>query len=126
MTATETSSLARTAPKVKRDDVAYLMNHRDAVIVLDLTSGTVYPSTSAAFESPTLLVLVTFDDVMAHAATAPKRDLLGRVTRIINLDLYALAARGEIPTAAEVEAVLAELAQLDAEILPFRASGGAA
>lgn len=111
------------APKVDRDAVAFVMHNPAAVIVLDLEDGRIYPDTARRgagdpFESPTLLVLVTHDDAMHHAKEA--RGNLARITRLLNLELYALAARGEIPTSAEVAAVLAELEQIDAEILQFR------
>jgi len=115
-----------TAPKVTRDDVDYVLANPAAVVVLDLTSGRVYPDagTGAAdpFDSPTLLVLVTYSDAAHHfGEVAGQRDALGKATKAINRELYALDARGEIPTAEELEHVLAELAQVDAEILPFRA-----
>lgn len=112
------------APRLNRDDVAYLIATPAAVAVLDLTDGRVYPTiarrgASDPFESPTLLVLATHDDAIHYAAEA--RGNAGRVTRLLNLELHALAARGEIPTAAEVAEVLAELAQLDAEVIELRA-----
>lgn len=113
------------APKVDRDAVAFVMHQPAAVIVLDLETGRIYPDTarrgaSDPFESPTLLVLVTHDDAMHHAKDA--RGNLGRITRLLNLELYALAARGEIPTSAEVAAVLAELEHIEAEVLQFRSA----
>ena len=106
------------SPKVNRDDVAFLIENPAAVVVLDLVDGRIYPDTARRgagdpFESPTLLVLATHEDAMHHARDA--KGNLGRITRLLNLELYALNARGEIPTAAEVEAVLAELAQFEAD-----------
>lgn len=113
------------APKVTRDDVDYVLANPAAVIVLDLVTSRVYPDAGSGasdpFDAPNLLVLVTYADAAHHFGdVAGQRDALGKATKAINRELYALAARGEIPTAEELEAVLAELEQIDAEILPFR------
>jgi hypothetical protein len=107
------------APRVTREQLAAVMAQPTAVATLDLTSLTVTVTTDpAVWENPTVLVLVTHDDVMAAAAEAAGHpDFLGRITRIVALDLHRLAAAGEIPTAAEVAAVLAELAAFEAEVI---------
>lgn len=109
------------APKVTRDDVSFVMHNPAGVVVLDLTDQRIYPmlSTGAVdpFESPSLLVLVTADDALFHAKEAHGN--LPRITRILNLELYALAARGEIPTIEEVAAVVAELENIGADVLQF-------
>lgn len=113
-------------PKVTRSDVDYVLANPAAVIVLDLTTQRVYPviaglGAADPFEAPNLLVLVTNADALHHLGeVAGQRDVLGKVTKNVNLDLYALAARGEIPTAEELEQVLAELEHFEAEILQFR------
>lgn len=113
-------------PKITRDDVDFVLANPAAVVVLDLTTQRVYPDAGSGasdpFDAPHLLVLVTYADVAHHfGEVAGQRDALGKTTKAINRELYALAARGEIPTAEELETVLAELEQIEAEILPFRA-----
>lgn len=111
------------APRVSREQIAAVMANPGTVAALDLTTGAVTLTTDpAVWESPTALVLITHADVLAAAAEAAGHaDFLGRITRIITLDLHRLTQAGEIPTAAEVAAVLAELDQYDAEVIDLAA-----
>jgi hypothetical protein len=106
--------MTHTAPKLTRDDVAYVLDRPDAVIVLDLATGHVAPDAGLGdpWSVPGRLVLVTHADAVGHhgdAQAAGQRDPLGRAVRVLNLDLYALHARGEIPAAEQHAAELAEL-----------------
>lgn len=104
----------RPAPRVTREDVAALTTAGHQVIVLDLaTDAVTVTADPATIDAPTALVLLTADEAL-HLAREAHGDL-GRLTRIINLDLHTLARAGGIPTADELTLVLAELAQYDAE-----------
>lgn len=118
------------APRVTRAQVANVLATPTALVVLNLITGrtalTRVPDVDV-WDDPTRLVLITHQDVVAGASrNAGAADFLGAVTRHLNNDLTDLAARGEIPTADEVEAVLTELERFDTELLHEHLAGGAA
>lgn len=121
-----------TAPRILVRHTAALAANPAAVLVLDLADGAVdvEPAPSAqVWTSPTLLVLATHDDVLAATARVARAvNVLDAATEVLNDQLGELAAAGEIPTAEEVAAVLAELGQYETElatVIPFRGGGAA-
>lgn len=115
----DASGMTTNTPRVTRPQVANVLTTGTAVVSLDLTSGRTrldpMPAEST-WDDPTVLVLITSDDVRhAAAQVAGAPDFLGAVTRMLNRELADLAVRGEIPTAEEVESVLDELAHFEAE-----------
>ena len=109
------------APTVTAGHVAALLMSPTAVVTLDLDTGRttlVARPGDDVWESPSVLVLITHDDVVAAARLAAgERDFAAALLARLNADLAALHAAGEIPTAAEVAEVLAELDQIEAELI---------
>lgn len=125
------------APALTAAQASALLAGTSGVAVLDLTSSRVFIDQAPAdevWESPQMLVLATSADAVHAAGVAARaagvlggRSFLDALVDVLNADLAALAAAGEIPTADEVAAVLAELEHFDAEVIDlFAARGGAA
>lgn len=112
-------SIEAIAPKVTGQQVGAVMANPVAVITLDLATGAVAVDanpTDEVWTGATHLVLVTYDDVMAAAATAVGcRKFVPAIVRRLNAEVKALAEAGELPTADDVAATLAEIAQWEAE-----------
>lgn len=109
------------APKVLAGHAAAVLTSPTAVAVLHLGTGVITVDTDPSdqiWAAPDRLVLLTHDDAVAaarRAATAP--EFLPALVAALNADLQALADAGEIPTAEEVAAVLAELEHFEAEVV---------
>jgi hypothetical protein len=124
---THTSDQALPAPLVNRHALAYLVANPDAAIVQSLRDGVVRLHTDPRtdpFDDIEVVVLLTFEDAMQYCAQAKRASRTGRlslaaVEKVVNRDLLTMHARGEFPTLADVESVVAEMAMIDALILPF-------
>lgn len=109
------------APVIDRRHIDYLLHNPHAAVLYDLTDGGVHLHTTRTdpFALDESLVLVTYDDVMARITEAMRRG--GRkpssaaIAKAINLDHFAMHARGEFPSLDELHDLLAEVAV----VLPF-------
>lgn len=115
---TDNQSMTAT-PRLLRRHAAALLRTPTAVVVLDLADGAVdlEPNPGdAIWDSPAFVVLATHADALAAAKVAAGADdFLGRLTEELNAGIAELAAAGELPTAEEAAAVVAEIAQLHRE-----------
>jgi hypothetical protein len=103
------------APMVTRDQVAYVRNNTDAVVVQNLATGDVYlhvDPTVDPYDRIDLIVVLTNDEVLFHAKA---NRTVKKIADAVNADLLAMHARGEFPTIDEVENVVAEMMQIDAD-----------
>jgi hypothetical protein len=109
------------APTVTAAIAGTVLLSPTAVAVLDLITGKVSlvaRPDDEVWEDATVLVLITHADAVAAAAIAAGRaDFRQGLVDVLNADLAALHAAGEIPTAQEVADVLAELDQFEAEVI---------
>lgn len=105
------------SPKIARDDVAAVLATAGTALVLHLGTNVVlaHEDAVAAELTDDLLVLYTSGEIAAFAKDVSKVDFLGSLTRRMNVDLYERHAAGQIPSADEVAAALAELRQFEAE-----------
>ncbi len=102
---------------MSRSDVEYLIDVRGATVVRALATGRTFPhppDTIDPFIQPTWIVLTTHDEVLYHARQA--RGDVGRIAKAVNRELYALHARGEIPTVTELVEALDALLRYQAQV----------
>jgi hypothetical protein len=111
-------TVAPSVPVLDKRHVDYLKHNAAAVVVQNLLDGSVYFATTGdPYNDDELLVLLGYDEVVERArlmakANGGKVPTSAQIAKAVNLDHFAMHARGEWPSyqsIVEMSAVLADV-----------------